>query len=104
MFGQPPTLLRKIEFRVRSRLGLPSQWTREQLLGRSVEVRWGTIRPAVDYDDAWLYACLQRAKVVFDVGANVGGSALVGLLCPNVEEIVLVEANRDALSVAAQSF
>lgn len=103
MLEQRPRFLRKVEARVRSRLGLPSPWTRERLLGRELEVRWGTIRPEVDYDDAWLYACLQHAKVVFDVGANVGGSALLGLLCPNVEQVVLVEANLDALAVAAQN-
>jgi len=103
MLDQRPRFLRKLEASVRSRLGLPSPWTREQVLGRDVEVRWGTIRPEVDYDDAWLYACLQRAKIVFDVGANVGGASLIGLLCPNVEQVVLIEANPDALSVAAQN-
>lgn len=98
-----PKLLREIEVRVRSRLGLPSPWIVRSLLGQDLVVRWGTIRPETDYDDAWMYACLQHAEVMFDVGANVGGSALVGLLCPNIKQVVLIEANAEALSVAAEN-
>ncbi|MDX2091171.1 MAG: FkbM family methyltransferase [Kofleriaceae bacterium] len=103
MRDQRPKLLRKLEARVRSRLGLPSPWMSTSLLGRELVVRWGTIRPETDYDDAWLYACLRHAEVVFDVGANVGGSALLGLLCSNIKQMVLIEANAEALSVAAQN-
>lgn len=103
MRDQRPKLIRELEARVRSRLGLPSPWTTEPLLGRDLVVRWGTIRPETDYDDAWLYACLKHSEVMFDVGANVGGSALLGLLCPNIKQVVLIEANVEALSIAAQN-
>jgi FkbM family methyltransferase len=40
---------------------------------------------------------------VFDIGANVGQSALMALISRNVENVVLVDANWEALSVAAQN-
>lgn len=99
----PSNLLRRIESHVRHQLGLPLPWVRLALLGRELVLRAGTIRVETDYDDAWLYACLQHSDLVFDVGANVGQSALIALLCPRVRQVVLVEANWRALSVAAQN-
>lgn len=57
----------------------------------------------VDYDDAWIFACAKHAKIAFDVGANVGQSALLMLTCANLEEVVLVEANQRALATAADN-
>jgi FkbM family methyltransferase len=85
------------------RLGLPRPWTAQPLLGHDLVLRDGTIPGKTDYDDAWFHACAQHAETVFDVGANVGHSALMALLCPNVKQVVLVEANWEALSVAAEN-
>jgi FkbM family methyltransferase len=71
-------------------------------LGRTVLVPDGVIREPPDYDEAWFYALAQRASIIFDVGANEGQAALIALLCPNVKEAVLVEANPDALAVGAE--
>jgi FkbM family methyltransferase len=76
---------------------------RRSLAGCDLVVRDGSLNDERDYDDAWLFACARHASVVFDVGANVGQSALLVLLCPNVRELVLVEANPDALRVAAEN-
>lgn len=95
-------LLRRVEARIRHQIGIEPRWVTELLLGRALVVRNGTLRPEPDYDDAWLHACAQHAKVMFDVGANVGQSALVSLLA-GVEQIMLVEANWEALAVAAQN-
>lgn len=103
MFNDRPGLLRRLEARVRYQLGLPFPWVRKTVLGRELVLRDGTIRKETDYDDAWLYACLRHAEIMFDIGANVGQSALMALLCPNVQQVVLVEANWQALSVAAQN-
>ena len=98
-----PALLRRIESSVRSRLGLPFPWVQSRLLGRQLTLREGTIRDDIDYDDAWFHACARHAEVVFDVGANVGQSALIAMLNPAVRQVVLVEANWAALSVAAEN-
>ena len=96
-------LLRRIEARVRYQFGLPFPWVRKTFLGHELVVREGTLRDTVDYDDAWLYACAQHCESMLDVGANVGQSALMALMCPNIQQVVLVEANWEALSVAAQN-
>lgn len=103
MSAPKASLRRRIESRLRQRLGLPNRWVATALLGESLIVREGTIPSFTDYDDAWFFACAQHAEVILDVGANVGHSALMALLCPNVREVVLIEANWEALSVAAQN-
>ena len=75
----------------------------ENLLGKRYRVIKGTIRPKPDYDDAWLLALACEARIVFDVGSNIGQSALLFLHPGNVEEIILVDANPLALSQAAQN-
>lgn len=96
-------MLRRIESRLRNRLGIPLPWVHQTLLGRELILRDGTIRDEIDYDDAWLCACVQQSKVMFDVGANVGQSSLMALLSPSIQKVVLVEANWEALAVAAQN-
>lgn len=96
-------IFRRLEVRVRRQFGIPSPWVHRSLAGREFVVRAGSLAEGPDYDDAWLFACAQHAKVVFDVGANVGQSALLVLVCPNIEEITLVEANPKALIIAADN-
>lgn len=96
-------LLQRFEARVRYQLGLPFPWEKQSLLGHELVLRAGTLRSDQDYDDAWLYACLRHSECAFDVGANVGQSALMAMLCPNVKHVTLVEANCEALSVAAEN-
>jgi len=103
MAGPKPTLLRRLGARVRSQLGLPFPWVREKLLGRDLVLVDGTLTSEPDYDEAWLHLCAQHAETMFDVGSNVGQSALIALLCPNVKQVVLIDANWEALSVAAQN-
>jgi FkbM family methyltransferase len=73
------------------------------LLGKSYRVVRGTIRKEVDYDDAWLLALAQEAHIVFDVGCNIGQSAMLILHSGQTEQIVLVEPNPAALSQAAEN-
>jgi FkbM family methyltransferase len=73
------------------------------LIGRQLTVRDGTFTETPDYDDAWLYACAQHSKIAFDVGANVGQSAMLMMLSQGVKRVVLVDANSDALAVAADN-
>jgi FkbM family methyltransferase len=63
----------------------------------------GTIRQKVDYDDAWLLALAQDAHIVFDVGSNIGQSAVLLLHSGHVSQIVLIEPNPAALSQAAEN-
>ena len=74
-----------------------------ELLGQTYRLIKGTLRPKPDYDDAWMLALGHDARIVFDIGSNIGQSALLLLHPGQVKEIVLVDANPLALSQAAQN-
>ncbi len=87
--------------------GLYANWTsgsRElktyRLLGRTVKALPSTIREKPDQDDAWFGWLAGHRKKLFDVGANVGFTALVAAL-QGIERIVLIDPNPTALSRAA---
>lgn len=88
---------------IRQLLHLPPSLVQVHLSGRQLTVREGAIRKKADYDDAWFLACANRAQTIFDIGANVGYNALLALTTGRVEHIVLVEANPEALSRAAEN-
>ncbi len=73
------------------------------LLGKEYSVIKGTIRDKHDYDDAWLLVLAQDAKIIFDIGCNIGQSTLLMIHPQKVEKIILVDPNRMALSQAAQN-
>jgi FkbM family methyltransferase len=73
------------------------------VMGREVRLREGHFGAAPDYDDAWLVACAFHSPVMFDVGANMGHAALLALLTGSVQQVVLVDPNAAALSVAAEA-
>jgi len=88
---------------VRRKLGFPSPLVHGRILDREFIVREGTVPSQLDYDYAWVLACALQAEVFFDVGANVGYDTLLALLSPTIKRVVLIEANPEALSVAAEN-
>jgi FkbM family methyltransferase len=88
---------------VRRKLGLPSPLVHGRILDREFLVREGTVPSQLDYDYAWVLACALHAEVFFDVGANVGYDTLLALLSPTIKRVVLIEANPEALSIAAEN-
>lgn len=88
---------------VRRKLGFPSRLVHAQVLGRDLIVREGTVPAELDYDYAWVLACAFHSEVFFDVGANVGYDSLLALMSPAIKRVVLIEANPEALSVAAEN-
>jgi FkbM family methyltransferase len=99
----PQVLLRKTRTFIRMLMGIPRPLVRERVLDREVIVRDGTVKADPDEDYAWLLACSLRSEVIFDVGANVGQRALIELLAGNVKQLVLIEANPEALIIAAEN-
>lgn len=73
------------------------------ILDKVYTVVKGSIREKPDYDDAWLLALAKDAHKVFDIGCNLGQSALLILHSGQVNEILLVDPDPDALSKAAQN-
>ena len=88
---------------MRRKLGFPSPRVHGRILDREFIVREGTVPSQLDYDYAWVLACALEAEVFFDVGANVGYDSLLALLSPTIKRVVLIEANPEALSVAAEN-
>lgn len=74
----------------------------ENILDKTYKVVKGSVRTN-DYDDAWLLALALNSNVVFDIGSNVGQASLLMLYAQNVEEVVLVDPNPLALSIAAEN-
>ncbi len=87
---------------VLGRLGLPPPLVSRVLSGRMLQVRYG-ICEAPDYDTAWFRALSSTAHRLLDVGANQGESALIFMLAAQDPEAILVEANPDALALAAEN-
>lgn len=71
--------------------------------GKSVLVRRGTLRMPPDKDDAWLLAMARHSHSVLDIGSNIGQAAMIVLLSDVVGQIVLVDPNPSALSIAAEN-
>lgn len=72
-------------------------------LGKELRVLKGTLRLQVDKDDAWFAYLAKHARVLFDIGANVGYTALLANLYGSPKAIVLVDANLEALSTAVKN-
>lgn len=72
-----------------------------ELMGRQLVVVKGTIVHE-DYDDAWFYLLAKHSKIIFDIGANIGYTALLASLA-GVKKMVLVDPNPEALSCAAKN-
>lgn len=70
---------------------------------RKLRVLSGTVRSQVDKDDAWFATLASSANVIFDVGANVGYTALLANLYGRPSSIVLIDANVEALGTALRN-
>jgi FkbM family methyltransferase len=75
----------------------------KSILDKPYKVISGTITDYVDNDDAWLFALSARCKTIFDIGCNIGQSAMLMFYHENVENIALVDPNPNALSKAAEN-
>ena len=80
-----------------------TRFQEEFLLGKKYKVLSGSIKKRLDYDSAWLFALAHDAEIVFDIGCNIGQSALLMMHTNHIQEIVLVEPNPSALGQAANN-
>ncbi|MFL0352423.1 FkbM family methyltransferase [Xanthomarina sp. GH4-25] len=70
------------------------------LCGVTLKTTPGTIRNTVDQDDAWFFYLAQHSSVIFDIGCNVGYTALLALIQDPKKPYVLVDPNPKALNEA----
>ncbi|MCF6308046.1 MAG: FkbM family methyltransferase [Flavobacteriaceae bacterium] len=60
----------------------------------------GTIRKKTDQDDAWFFYLAKHHDVIFDIGANIGYTALLAMIQNPSREYILVDPNPLALNDA----
>lgn len=63
----------------------------------------GTVRPGTDYDEGWILFLSNKAKIIFDIGCNVGYSTLLMTQSTAQKKIFAVEPNPYSLSIAAEN-
>lgn len=73
------------------------------ILNKKFRVIEGTIRNNPEKDECWLFNLAANHKVVFDIGSNIGQSAILMLYHDTVEKVVLIDPNAEALSFAAEN-
>lgn len=78
-------------------------YEQKKIQSKLYKVITGTIRDEADKDDAWIFHLGANSKVIFDVGSNIGQSAILFLHHDSVERILLVDPNPLALTAAAEN-
>jgi FkbM family methyltransferase len=73
----------------------------QQLCGYPLKVVAGTIREKVDQDDTWWFFLAKHHSIIFDIGCNIGYTALLALIQDSNRQLVLVDPNPKALQMAA---
>ncbi|MFN4299842.1 MAG: FkbM family methyltransferase [Thermaurantimonas sp.] len=74
-----------------------------KLGGGQLKAIKGTIRTKPDKDDAWLFRLMGDFHFIYDIGANIGQSALYAKIQNRDKQLLLVDANPEALSLAAKN-
>lgn len=72
-----------------------------KLCGVPLNVIKGTIRARTDQDDTWWFYLSKHHDVIFDIGCNIGYTALLALIQKPDRQMVLVDPNPKALQKAA---
>jgi FkbM family methyltransferase len=70
------------------------------LCGISLKTFSGTIRETPDQDDAWFFYLAKHHSIIYDIGANVGYTALLAILQNPDRDYILVDPNPVALQRA----
>jgi FkbM family methyltransferase len=78
-------------------------YEKRTLAGKQVTVYRGTIKAIPDYDDAWLAHLVSSYPVIYDIGANIGFTALLAKLYGNPLVLVLADPNAQALATASEN-
>lgn len=71
-----------------------------RLCGLTLKTIPGTIRKKTDQDDAWFFYLAQHHNTIFDIGCNVGYTALLAMIQKSDRPYLLVDPNPTALNQA----
>ena len=72
-----------------------------EICGVPLQVLQGTVRKHVDQDDTWWFYLAKHHNIIFDIGCNIGYTALLALIQNSNKQILLVDPNPEALQKAA---
>ena len=92
-----PKLLSALKYRLTHR-EIPMETS--ILCGVNLKTTTGTIRKKTDQDDAWFYFLAQHHPMIFDIGSNVGYTALLAMIQKPDRPYLLVDPNPTALNQA----
>ena len=73
---------------------------KSNLCGFDLKTTPGTIRRNVDQDDAWFFYLAKHNNIIFDIGCNVGYTALLALIQDPKRTYLMVDPNPTALNEA----
>jgi FkbM family methyltransferase len=76
------------------------QWDIVEVNGKSIKCLKNSYRKTKDSDDDWFNNLSKNSTIIFDIGCNIGYTALLGLTNENVKKILLVDPNPQALIIA----
>lgn len=97
---QIKTILKALSYKIRNKEQL---LVSTELCGVPIRVLEGTVRHQVDQDDAWWFYLAKHHHIIFDIGCNIGYTALLALIQDPDKQLVLVDPNPNALQKAARN-
>ncbi|TYB77009.1 FkbM family methyltransferase [Bizionia myxarmorum] len=93
-------IIKSLSYRIKNQ---EQHFTSSLLCGVPLKLLAGTIREKVDQDDAWWFYLAKHHAVIFDIGCNIGYTALLALIQDPRRPIVLVDPNPKALQKSAMN-
>ena len=90
--------LKKLYYKIKP---LDVKYINVSLVGVPIQVLEGTIRSQVDQDDTWWFYLAKHHNIIYDIGCNIGYTALLALIQNPNRNILLVDPNPKALQNAA---
>lgn len=91
-------MLKKVSYLVRPK---HNKFYESLICGVPLQLLSGSTRTQADQDDAWWFYLTKNHNIIFDIGCNVGYTALLALIQNPNKQMLLVDPNPEALQKAA---
>lgn len=97
---QIKTILKALSYKIKNK---ESKWVSKRLCGIPLQVVEGTIREKTDQDDTWWFYLAKHHTCIFDIGCNIGYTAIISQIQHPNRQMLLVDPNPKALQLAANN-
>lgn len=77
------------------------KYKKTKLCGVPLNLLDRTLRPNEDQDDTWFFYLAKHHNIIYDIGCNIGYTALLALVQNPNRQIIMVDPNPEALQKAA---